>query len=121
METQSTAKELLDAVQADIAAQTYANGMCGSCRHVHAGSCRIPYAPVYVLSNDSFMSGWGLSRGQINVCVVPCADSDELDKVLAYVEKRTDQKYIRTAMRKPQARGRKLSLLLAWRDNALGR
>ena len=92
---------------------------CGSCRKVHGGSCKIPDAPLYVLSNDGFLSGWGKSAGAINVCVVPCASMDEVNEVIRYIESRSDQKYIRYTINKPRERGRLLSLLTSWRKCAL--
>jgi len=111
----------LEALKQEIHAQPYQAEMCGSCRkvHGHSESCEIPAVPVYVCSNDSFMSGWGHARGRINVCVVPCASADEAKKVVEYIESRSDQKRVRVCYTKPQPRGRKLSLLLAWRENAL--
>lgn len=113
-------KQSLLAYMQDITDQPYQYESCGSCRQVHAGSCHIPDAYAYVCSNDTFMSGWGHAKNMINVCVVPCADHEEVKRVLEYVERRTDQKYIRVCYAKPRPRGRKLSLLLQWRWNALG-
>ena len=49
----------------------------------------IPKAAWYVLSNDSFMSGWGYAKGKINTCVVPCLSYHQAmivrDYVLAYL------------------------------------
>ncbi len=99
----------------------YHRDMCGACRQVHGWkhSCSIPDAPIYVLSNDTFMSYWGESINKINTCVVPCASLEEANAVIRYIESRSDQKYIRLAQNKPQPRHRKLSLLLSWRYNAL--
>ena len=113
-------KNLLTAYMQNIVNQQYHSDACGSCRKVHAGSCQLPDAYAYVCSNDTFMSGWGWSKGQINVCVVPCADHEEVKRVLEYIERRTDQNYVRVCYNKPRPRGRKLSLLLQWRWNALG-
>jgi hypothetical protein len=112
----------LSKLKQEIDAQPFQTGSCGSCRAVHeGGSCAIPDAPLYVLSNDTFMSGWGPARERINVCVVPVASDEEAKLVEAYMESRDDQRYIRRAHSRPRARGRLLSLLLAWRENALER
>lgn len=119
-------RALIAALKIDLAAlrennMPYHSDMCGACRMVHGwrNSCAIPDAPIYVLSNDSFMSGWGESQGKINTCVVPCASLEEANDVIRYIESRSDQKYIRLAQNKPQPRHRKLSLMLSWRYNAL--
>lgn len=119
-------RALIAALKLDLAAlqennRPYHSDMCGACRHVHGwrGSCDIPDAPIYVLSNDSFMSYWGESAGKINTCVVPCASLEEANDVIRYIESRSDQKYIRLTQNKPQPRHRKLSLMLSWRYNAL--
>ena len=57
----------------------------------------IPKARCYVLSNDSFMSGWGGAKGKINTCVVPCDSWEQAKAVERYVRTRSDQKRIRIA------------------------
>lgn len=80
----------------------------------------IPDAPVYVLSNDKCMSGWGKARGKINTCVVPCSSVDMARAIVAYVESRTEQKYIRLRYSKPQTRSHVLySLQLGWIERAV--
>lgn len=113
----------LDQAMRNEKSQPYHTDACGSCRMIHGAndSCKIPAAPYYVCSNDTFMSGWGNARNMINVCVVPCATMQEALAVESYVAKRTDQKYIRIVGEKPRSRGRKLSLLLEWRYHATSR
>lgn len=75
----------------------------------------IPDAPFYVLSNDTFMSGWGPARGKINTCVVPCSNMKEAMAVEKYVCSRTDQKRIRIIENKPRPKSHVLySLCLGW-------
>ena len=77
----------------------------------------IPKAPFYVLSNDSFMSGWGGANGKINTCVVPCESYEEAIKVEGYVRSRSDQKYIRINMTPPRAKDHVIySLLSIWKQ-----
>lgn len=115
------AAELIDAATLHENSQKYHSDSCGSCRMIHHGSdsCIIPDAPYYVCSNDPFFSGWGHAENVTNVCVVPCASMWEAREVVGYIERRDDQKRIRIVQNKPRPRGRKLSLLLSWRYNAL--
>jgi hypothetical protein len=62
----------------------------------------IPDAPVYVLSNDSFMSGWGPARGKINTVILPCDSLEEARRVADYARSRTDQKRVRIVGDKPR-------------------
>jgi len=62
----------------------------------------IPNAPYYVLSNDSFMSGWGYARDKINTCVVPCQTHNQARRVMRYISLREDQKRIRIINKKPK-------------------
>jgi hypothetical protein len=64
----------------------------------------IPDAPYYVLSNDSFMSGWGCANGKINTIILTCADMTEAQDVAAYAQSRGDQKYVRIVNNKPKLR-----------------
>lgn len=107
-ETELKAAQVIDAATIDKYEQKFDVAMCGSCRKVHTGSCAIPDAPYYVLSND-----------REDTCVVPCASIWEANEVVGYIERRKDQKYIRIAYTKPRPRGRKLSLLLPWRYHGL--
>ncbi len=101
----------------------YHSAICGCCRRTHdwRASCRIPDAPYYVISVDTFLSGWGKARGMVNVCVVPCATWREAEQVYRYVKGRSDQKSVRIVAHKPRPRGRKLSLVMPWRYHALDR
>jgi hypothetical protein len=62
----------------------------------------IPKARFYVLSNDTFMSGWGMSEGRINTCILPCRDMAEAERVAAYARSRTDTTRVRIAGSKPR-------------------
>lgn len=64
----------------------------------------IPDAPLYVLANDSFMSGWGHAEGKTNTVVLPCADADEAGRVTAIVADRPEMRQVRTAKNKPRLR-----------------
>jgi hypothetical protein len=64
----------------------------------------IPSAPLYVLANDSFMSGWGDAKNRTNTVILPCADAEEAAKVVAYVKSRPEMKRVRTLHRKPTLR-----------------
>lgn len=78
----------------------------------------IPKAKCYVLSNDSFMSGWGYAKNKINTVVVPCESLEQAKKVEKYVESRSDQKYIRITTNKPRTKQHVLySLELEWLKN----
>ncbi len=75
----------------------------------------IPKSPYYVLSNDSFMSGWGHARGKINTCIVPCETYNIALKVVEYIESRNDQKYIRLNTTPPRSKSHVIySLQLGW-------
>lgn len=79
----------------------------------------IPKAPVYVLSNDSFLSGWGPASGTINTCVVPCLDWSEAVKVEDYLRSRGDQKRVRIVCNPPRTKKHVLySLVTGWRKQA---
>ena len=78
----------------------------------------IPDAPYYVLSNDSFMSGWGCAKNKTNTCVVPCKSMDQAMAVERYIESRGDQKYIRVVYNKPRSKHHVIySLLTEWLNN----
>lgn len=81
----------------------------------------IPDAECYVVSIDSFMSGWGVARDRCNVCVVPCRNMIEATRIAAWVRKRPEQKEVRVALGKPMPSKRvMLSHLAGWREHALG-
>jgi hypothetical protein len=62
----------------------------------------IPEAPLYVLANDEFMSGWGHAKGKTNVCVCPCETQEQAQKVRANLEARPEMKRVRTVCNKPR-------------------
>jgi hypothetical protein len=64
----------------------------------------IPAAPYYVLSNDTFMSGWGYAKNTINTLIFPCCDWDTAKKVMEYAESRSDQNRVRICCSKPTLR-----------------
>ncbi len=76
----------------------------------------IPDAPYYVTSHDSFMSGWGMAEGKVNICVRPCKDLEEADRVVRYTENRNDQKRIKITTRKPPTKRGTLYSLVSWGD-----
>ena len=77
----------------------------------------IPNAPVYVLANDRFMSGWGPAEGKINTVILPCADRHEAQQVAAYARSRKEQQRVRIVSDKPRLRPGHLYSLLT-RENA---
>lgn len=72
----------------------------------------IPDAPLYVLANDNFMSGWGPAEGKTNTVILPCADADEAGRVTAIVADRPEMRRVRTASTKPRLRDGVLYSLL---------
>ena len=50
----------------------------------------VPDAPFYVVTRDTFLSGWGGAKGRANVVVVPCETQGVADTVKAYVLSRSD-------------------------------
>ena len=79
----------------------------------------IPEAPYYVLSNDKCMSGWGMARSKINMCVVPCNSREMAEAVKSYVQTRPEQKYIRIVCNPPRTKSPILySLCLGWIERA---
>jgi hypothetical protein len=68
------------------------------------GTEQIPTAPYYVLSNDTFMSGWGPAADKINTVVLPCRSYEEAEAVVKYAKSRTDQQRVRIVGNKPQLR-----------------
>lgn len=81
----------------------------------------IPDATCYVLSNDKFMSNrrYTPAEGKTNTCVVPCSSLEMANAVKAYVETRSEQKYIRIVSNKPRSKPHVIySLVLGWIDRA---
>lgn len=66
----------------------------------------IPDAPLYVLSNDRFMSNWAHTEteGKINTIILPCQSWEQADHVASYAETRHDQQRIRIVINKPRLR-----------------
>ena len=64
----------------------------------------IPDAPYYVLSTDTFMSGWGPARGRKNRLILPCESEDEAEDVADYARSRTDTAHVRITRQKPRLR-----------------
>lgn len=64
----------------------------------------IPDAPLYVLANDSFMSGWGEAEGKINTVVFPCDNLTEAAIVADNLIRRGEMKRVRSAVHKPRMR-----------------
>lgn len=64
----------------------------------------IPDAPYYVLSNDTFMSGWGCASGKINTLILPCDSWEEANTVATNAKTRKEQKYVRIVDKKPRLR-----------------
>lgn len=64
----------------------------------------IPDARFYVVSEDTFMSGWGEAEGMRNWCVCPCDDSVTARRVAHYAKQRGDQIRVRVCRNKPRKR-----------------
>lgn len=64
----------------------------------------IPDAPAYVLSNDTFTSGWGWAEGKTNTCIWPCQSTGEAFYVAAMVSARSDMARVRVVFNKPRLR-----------------
>ena len=62
---------------------------------------QIPDAPWYVLSTDTFMSGWGHAEGLTNRIILPCESRDEAEDVAEYAQSRTDTKDVVVTSVKP--------------------
>lgn len=73
---------------------------------------QIPEARFYVLSNDTFMSGWGPARGKINTIILPCESLEEAETVESNCHDRTDQNRVRIVGNKPRLRDGVLYSLL---------
>jgi hypothetical protein len=56
---------------------------------------QIPYSSYFVLTNDSFMSGWGHAQDRINTLIFSCDSLSEAEIVATNARNRTDQTYIR--------------------------
>ena len=72
----------------------------------------VPNAPCYVLSNDSFMSGWGEARDKTTTIILPCASYEQAQIVFDNAKARTDQKNVRIVAHKPRFRSGVLYSLL---------
>ena len=62
----------------------------------------IPDAPYYVLSNDTFMSGWGFAKGKINTVILPCKSYSQALRVESYAHTRSDTNRVRIVCNKPR-------------------
>lgn len=84
-----------------------------------------PKAPLYVVSNDRFMSRLASEAGKQcdkNVCIIPAYSQLEANAVYNYVQSRSDQNNVRINMNPPRERDRVLySMPLGWVSLALER
>ena len=89
---------------------------CHRCENHELGTdCTIQKARFYVVSEDTFMSGWGQATNKKNVCVVPCPDIGTAERVLRYVRSRGDQKGSEVTTHRPVRKpGVLLSNLVEW-------
>ena len=78
----------------------------------------IPSAPYYVLSNDTFMSGWGHAENRVNTVILPCQSYDEAEQVAAYARGRSDQTRVRILSTKPRLQCESHLYSLMSRDDA---
>jgi hypothetical protein len=76
--------------------------ICHRCGNHELGTdCTIPKSPYYVISEDTFMSGWGPATNKRNLCVVPCSTREMAERVLRYVKSRSEQKNARITTFRP--------------------
>ena len=59
----------------------------------------VPRVDYFVVARYSFMSGWGLARGKINIVILPVATMQEANVVLDNAKARTDMKQARVSSR----------------------
>lgn len=78
----------------------------------------IPVAIAYVCANDTFMSGWGPSKGKINTVICPVSSRTELDCVYDALESRDEMIYVRICYRKPRLNHRYNTYSLFSKDRA---
>ena len=64
----------------------------------------IPEAAYYVLGNDKFFSGWGLSEGKVNVAIVPCDNYTKALEVFFNFKARPEMARVRIVIHKPRLR-----------------
>ena len=69
-----------------------------------------PDAPWYVLSVDTFMSGWGPAKGLVNRLILPCKSRHEARDVAEYARARMDTEDVKIVREKPYP---------GWRDGYL--
>lgn len=57
---------------------------------------KIPEADHYIVSLDTFMSGWGMAEGKKNFCIVPIPDMAkyEIDRIYDYICNREEQRQV---------------------------
>lgn len=80
----------------------------------------IPEAPYYVVSEDTFMSGWGHAKDKRNIVVVPCDDYDTAERVFDYAKSRSDQKKVRINTTPPETKQNVIySLVSDWIETSL--
>ena len=65
---------------------------------------QIPDAPWYVLSTDTFMSGWGPASGRTNRLILPRDSKAEAEDVADYARSRTDTSRGCITTQKPRLR-----------------
>ena len=63
---------------------------------------QIPDAPYYVLTNDKFMSGWGMAEHKINTLIFVCDSYKQAQIVEKNALGRTDQTRVRIVSNKPK-------------------
>ena len=61
----------------------------------------LPAAAFYVTARDTFMSGWGKSKGRDNLVILPCETFAEAEGVSDYARSRSDMADVRILWNKP--------------------
>lgn len=78
----------------------------------------IPRASFYVCATDSFMSGWGKSRGLNNRVILPCDSLDEAFLVANYARSRSEMKRVTICEAKPRLNHHANTYSLMCRESA---
>jgi hypothetical protein len=59
--------------------------------HEIVSADQLPLCPFFVVSEDTFMSGWGMSQGRKNILFFPCESREEAEIVYRNASDRADQ------------------------------
>lgn len=62
----------------------------------------IPDAASYVVAEDRFLSGWGMSPDKVNILIAPCDCLEEQIAVEAELRRRPEMSRVRVCINKPR-------------------